>query len=978
MVVASRAGIMLAALLSAGLHGAAHADVYDDLRAKWIARPASAPPLAPDDPDVAMQQAATAAAPNYYTTLDQSAGRTSLWPDLPLGSVSANLTTSVSRLAAMMKSYNDPASPNYQVAAVRQAALGALDWLIANAYTATGTGYDNWYDWQIGTPQALNNLMMSWYADLTPVQVANVCAAIDHYMPDPTVRAAMDGSIAANALVETGANRLDKALVAVLRGILGKDGGKIGAGRDAISAALPYVTTGDGNYVDGTFVQHTYVPYVGGYGTVLLNDINKLYYILDGSNWPISGDPNYGKPFEWAMNAYRPFIVDGAMMDNQRGRGIARQYSQDHVVGRNTVFSLAELAQVLPADQALQLKGLIKGWVRRDTTFGSSYFTPVPASPTTMQTISTYDIALVKAILADGSIPATPEAVEARVFPSGDRAVLRGDGFAYALSLFSPRISAFEYGNGENLRGWWTGVGMTTLHNADLAQYSNDYWATVDPLRLAGTTTDRSGSGTPVAWKKYANTKNVVGGAALLQFATVAMEFALSGVTGTSLTGKKAWFLFGDRIVAVGAGIGSTNGVEIETIVDNRMLDADGDNALTVGDAVKPATPGWSEAMAATRWAHLAGNTATGSDIGYVFPDQPTVNALRETRTGAWRDVNTGGTTTAIGRSYLSLSLSHGSNPAAGSYTYIVLPNRSAAETAAFAAANPVAVIERSTTATAVRDGAQGVTGIVFWTDAAKTVSVAGQPYLTSDRKAVVTIRQAGTDVQLAVADPTQTNTGTINLELYKSATAVIGCDPGVTVTQQAPTIRLAVAVTAAAGKSFTCRFTANDVMTLYPAADSFVRDGTYAATNYGTTTYVTIKNDAAGYQRKGLLKFNLAGVPGTIDSATLKLTATAAGTGGITHNLYRTATDGWTETGVTWNTRPANGGLLASYAVPAPNAAVQVDVTSAATAVMTGTKLLSLGVEAAANYGSNGAVDYASKEHANAGYRPALVVTYH
>ena len=126
MVVASRAGIMLAALLSAGLHGAAHADVYDDLHAKWIARPASAPPLAPDDPDVAMQQAATAAAP--------------------------------------------------------LAALDALDWLVANACTATGTGYDNWYDWQIGTPQVLNNLVMSWYADLAPAQVANVCAAIDHYI----------------------------------------------------------------------------------------------------------------------------------------------------------------------------------------------------------------------------------------------------------------------------------------------------------------------------------------------------------------------------------------------------------------------------------------------------------------------------------------------------------------------------------------------------------------------------------------------------------------------------------------------------------------------------------------------------------------------------------------------------------------------------------------------------------------------------
>jgi hyaluronate lyase len=166
--------------------------------------------------------------------------------------------------------------------------------------------------------------------------------------------------------------------------------------------------------------------------------------------------------------------------------------------------------------------------------------------------------------------------------------------------------------------------------------------------------------------------------------------------------------------------------------------------------------------------------------------------------------------------------------------------------------------------------------------------------------------------------------------------------------------------------------------MTLYSAADAFVRDGTYATTNYGATTYVTVKNDAAGYVRKGLFKFNLASVPGTIDSATLKLTATSVGTSGISHNLYQTTTDGWTETGVTWNTRPANGSLLASYAVPALNTAVQLDVTSAATGVMSGTKLLSLGVEAAANYGSNGSVDYASKENANTGYRPALVVTYH
>ena len=196
--------------------------------------------------------------------------------------------------------------------------------------------------------------------------------------------------------------------------------------------------------------------------------------------------------------------------------------------------------------------------------------------------------------------------------------------------------------------------------------------------------------------------------------------------------------------------------------------------------------------------------------------------------------------------------------------------------------------------------------------------------------------------------------------------------------TQQTPTIKLAVAVNAAAGKSFACHFTANNVMTLYPAADAFVRDGTYASTNYGTTGYLTVKNDAASYMRKALVKFNLASVSGTIDSATLRLTPTAVGMSGIAHNLYQTATDSWTETGVTWNTRPANGSLLASYTVPALNTTMQVDVSSTAKAVMGGSKLLSFGIESPTNYGASGSVDYGSKENTNAGYRPALVLTYH
>ncbi|MYM40557.1 polysaccharide lyase 8 family protein [Duganella qianjiadongensis] len=798
------------ALCALGWQTAAQADVYDDMRLRWQNRTGSVAALPPDDPDLLMQQAAQADAPDHYVTLKSSAGMGlpagQLWSDLPLDKVSANLTSTVERLQSIADAYADPRSPYYHQAEVMQRLQAGLDAFIAARYTATATAFDNWWDWQIGTPQGLNKLMLSTYAALTPARIAAVCAAIDRYVPDPTRRTAANGSV--TTLPETGANLLDKAFVVVMRGIVGKNGDKIRAGRDAIPAALPEVSSGDGFYADGSFIQHTYVPYIGGYGSVLINDIARLYYVLAGSSWPIDGTPLYNNPYHWAINSYAPFIYNGALMDNQRGRSISRWAATDHVAGRSTIMALAELTQSLSAADARELKSLIKGWVQRDSSFGSSYFTPVAGNGNKLQTVSTLDLALVKAILNDGSIVARPEPEETRIFASADRAVQRRDGYAYAVALFSPRISAFEYGNGENLRGWWTGIGMTQLYNADLGQYGGSYWATVDPLRLAGTTTDRSGSGTPGGFKKYPNARNLVGGAELnRQFATLAMDFAMSGVTGTTLSGKKAWFLFGDRIVALGTGISSSDNVEIETIVENRRLTGAGENVLTVNDASKPVTAGWRESMAATRWAHLAGNTASGSDTGYVFPASPVVNGLRESRSGSWSQINTGGPATVQTERYLTLALSHGSNPSAASYSYIVLPNRSVAATAAFASANPVTVVENSLAASAVQDSEQGLTGVVFWADASKTVTIAGQSYLSSDKKAVVTLQQQGTDVQLAVADPTQSNTGQIRLELYRSATTLQACDPAITVLQRSPTIKLAVNVNGSAGKSFACHF---------------------------------------------------------------------------------------------------------------------------------------------------------------------------
>jgi hyaluronate lyase len=971
------ATVVAQACLLLGLQGGtAHADEYDNLRQRWLARITNGTTA---DADVAAQIAsANATAQTYWSTLQTAPDRTALWPTLPLGTASGNITGSMQRLAALATAYASPASPYYHDAAVLAAVTAAADWLVAQHYSAsTASGYDNWWDWQIGTPQALNNLAACLYDALTPAQLAAYLAAIDRFDPDPAWRTNMNGTLSTQA--ETGANRLDKAFVAVLRGVLGKSDARIAAGRDAISQVYLDVASGDGFYSDGSFIQHSQVPYVGSYGNVLLTDIARLYYLLNGSSWSVT-DANVGKPYDWVMRSYRPFVYDGAMMDMERGRAVARQYTTDHIAGRQTVAAIAELAAVLPAVQAVQLQALAKGWMQRDASFGSSYYVPVPTSTAGVTAgLSTYSIGLLKAIENDPAIEAVSEAVATRYLPATDRAVQRRPGHAFGLSMFSKRISAFEYGGGENARGWWSGMGMTYLYNGDQGQYNGNYWATADMGRLPGTTTDRSGSGTPRTYYFYPNSMGVGGGAELNgQFATAAMDFATLPVTGTSLYGKKAWFLFGDRVVAAGAGITSTDSVAVETIVENRKLNAGGDNALTVNGVAQSSGIGWSETMAGVSWAHLAGSQA-GADIGYVFPDLPAVTGLRETRSGAWSSINLSGTTDVHSDNYLSLALNHGSNPAGAGYTYIVLPNYTAAQVAAFAAANPVSVLERSTYATAVRDSEQGLTGVVFWIDTPRTVSAGGAPYLSSDKKAVLTIQERGGQLQLAVADPTQANTGSINLELMRSAGAVISADPAITVTQLSPTIKLSVAASGSAGASRTATFALARSATLSPVADAFVRDGTYAGVNNGSTTMLTVKQAATSYTRKSYLKFDLSAIPGTIASATLKLTATSVGSSSaMTHNLYQTASDSWSESGLTWTNSPANASLLGSWTVPALNSAVQLDITAAASSVMGGSKLLSLEVESAADYGSGGQVDYGARENPNASYRPVLVVSYY
>ena len=954
----------------------ASADNYDQIRTNWNGILVGA---ANDmnDPDIAASVNYNAAqASGYLSSMNLQTGRTYLWSDLADFTHSATVTGNYARLKILASAWAQPGGSLQGDASLLQAVVGGLDWMYANHYNASTAEFDNWWDWQIGAPQALGKAALLIYPQLTATQITNYTGAMNHFVPDPT-QSLKPG------LSMTGANLADQDQVVLLSGVLAKDAAKVALARDDLSGVFPYVTSSDGFYVDGSFIQHGNVAYTGSYGAVLLGDVALMLNLFNNSAWPVT-DPNQNNVWSWVSQSYAPLLYNGAMMDMVMGRGISRCTSWDHANGRGVIVSLLRLSYGAPAAQQSYIQSLVKGQVTRDASFGN-YTNSCSGITVNYNSyyaggLPPYDIANLKSLVANNTVPAAAPQTASYNFASMQRVVHLRPGFAVGLSLFSPKITAYESGNGENLKPWYTGTGMTYLYNADQTQYDDDYWPTVNPLRLAGTTTDGA-TATLKTWTLLANPDNWVGASVLNGIYTSAgMQFSMSNDTGSSLAGKKSWFLFDNKMVALGTGISCTSTGAVETIVDNRRIDAAGDNALIVNGTAQPTSLGTASTLANVSWAWLDGNAA-GSGVGYYFPTPVSVNALRENRIGTWNVINTGGQTTPQStNNFLSLALAHGTQPSGAGYAYVVLPNQTSSSMASYAASPDIMVLANTTSAQAVIDKSINVVGANFWGNSSTTVNDAnGFAYLTSAQQASVTTQQNGTELDVAVADPTQANTSSIAITINRTASSVMSSDPQVSVTQLSPTIQFSVNVSGSVGKSYSVKFNLNPTnsLTLDTVADAYVRDGTYANTNYGSTIDMPIKNDAVGYARKAFLRFSVAGVGLPITAARVILTPSSEGQSGFTNQAFLVVNDTWSESAITWNTAPAiSTTQLGSWSVPAVGTPISFDVTAQAQSALASDKFLSIAISSPTNVGSNGWVNYASKENTNAAYRPVLVVT--
>jgi len=740
----SPAGFAIALGMFFWLASPARADAFDSLRTKWrdylVAGEGAPIGLGFRDSPGELEIKARRA----WSTMNTGASRTSLWGTVPFDPAlsSTMVTSTFTELETMALAWATPGCSLHGDEGLADAVTGGMDWMTAHVYTPTAREYGNWWDWEIGGPQAFNNAIALMYPRLTPAELAGYCAAIDGHSP---------GGPANMWGWQWSTGTVDLGFVMVIRGILGRDDERMHTALANVARIFPDVKTGNGFYEDGSFVLHTNKAYTGAYGVIMLNAVADLFNLLEGSPWQFSG-ADKACVITWVSKSFEPVFYNGAMMDMVRGRTVTRANQTEMTDGARALAAIRQIARFAPPQAAAALLR----------------FVDAPR-------------------LAEGQFQ----------FAGMDRVVALRKGFGFGVSMCSARIANYE-----SLNGWFTGEGMAYLYLGDAdTQFTRDFWPTVDPYHLPGTTIEILPRGNSEGAGKTTS-QHWVGGAQVLgRYGSAGMS--LADPLSPSLKARKSWFMFDDEIVCLGAGITSSGPAEIHTTVEDRRLgDAPASNFTVDGDPFAPVM-GWSKRLGRVSWCALDG---VG---GYYFPGGAEgLQAAFVRSSGRWSDV-TGHTGDAslpvLTDDYLKLWFNHGAHPSDASYSYVVLPNRTAEAVASYASGPDVVVIANTASVQAAKKPSLGIVAANFWADGPGTADLIA----TSAPSSIITCA-SGRSFCVGISDPTQAGTGSLTVTLGRAAEALVSADPGVTVVQLSPTIILRVEIAGSLGRSFEAAFDVN------------------------------------------------------------------------------------------------------------------------------------------------------------------------
>ena len=681
-------------------------------------------------------------ADGYYTDINLSKDRKSIFKSFENMKSGVDVLKQYDGLVKIVKAYSTPGTKYYKKEEIKTQVIDALDWLYDNAYHENLPELGNWWQWEIGIPKKLNEILAIMYDEVPKDKKIKYLKASQYFQPYAKWSAfspSASYSSAPHKRISTGGNRIDTSLICFIRGVLMEDRTQILDGLNSVAEVGKIVTEKDGFYKDGSFVQHDNVAYNGTYATVLFDGLGMILELIDGTEFKIES-PEINNIYDSILKGYSYLMINGGVNDSVSGRSISRDNSSEIERGKDLVSSITLLSSKASKEYRNDLYSMIKKIVLDNNFYSVIKKESKPKIKNILENI-----------MADENIK--PLKVEGtKIFGAMDRAVYTNSKEGkVVLSMHSNRIANYETMNEENLKGWYTGDGMTYIYGKDSSSFV-EFWPTADMYHLSGVTNSINKMENKAGERREKPTvspKKFVGGVETGDVAFVGMDFIS---WNNKTTAKKSWLMIDGAVLALGSNITSTDG-EIHTTIDNRILKKgkiyiDGkelNKNSTIKDP-KNLTINFNE-------------NYPDENIGYKIINSPELNINFTENKGSWKDI--GGTLdTEIVKQYFSVYLNYGKDPKDETYAYVILPMFSKDEVENYDTSR-FKIEKLDDKAHIVRDAKTDIVAINFWNNGENEFEGIKTKYPLS----IIKDEEDGI-LKLYVSDPTQAKNENVSLEI--------------------------------------------------------------------------------------------------------------------------------------------------------------------------------------------------------------------
>ena len=664
----------------------------------------------------------------------QKSPTTCLWSDYPslkndVGSTCKHLYYSLQRLHTMSLAWAYPTSSLYHDSSLLYDITHSLDFLYGYCLNESTSLLGNFWEWRIGMPTEYAAIVSILYEQLTPTQLEHYDKSFTNFVRSfaktGNLTYANQADICRNLLymgiLLSRSQDINDAISSVKRAFV--DETTLAQRKKAqqlmeqmISAQGDYhnyngINKKEGLYEDGTFIQHIAMPYIGGYGKSMALFASEMQLCFSGTSDYAAPSWFAGVIPTWIEKAYFPAVYKGEMMRMFMGRNVNSAHSS-HEAARDLglcLFNASEL--ITDASERQHVIDVCSTWYTGNIYYNSIYegLNPVIQKPQLERLLSA----------ATGTVS---DESFSKMQPAADRLIHQTKRFRFGLAMSSVRIGKFEGFSGNNMSGWYTGDGMTYIYTPNHREHWLSFFNRCNYYRMPGTTVDmisRAADGAGIAlFDNPRNAQSHVGGLTLLNRYSMA---AMSHVGAKSdLVAKKAWFAFDDEVVCLGAGISMSEQRLVETVVEQRNIDA----AYFIDEEQGTTRKCYEMNYSNPTYAYI-------NEVGgYVFPQPCTLSTYIEQN------------------KCISFYLQHGKGPRDASYAYILLPQQTRDEVRAYAHALPLTILSNDTIVQSVWHRQLDIIGMNFYH--AGTLS-----HLHSDGAAQVLFRHSGDTLHLSLCDPT-------------------------------------------------------------------------------------------------------------------------------------------------------------------------------------------------------------------------------